>query len=113
MKNFSEPLRFDLGDLAVGDAVTAGGQGAADVEVEVAGDAGGRLDVGDLAGGVEAILREDGDFVGVDGGVGAVEGAGNLDDAGGGEVGEGLAVVPLGLAVDIDGEGAAVRSLNR
>jgi hypothetical protein len=39
---------------------------------------GGRRDVGDLAVGVEAVLREDGNLVGVDGCVGLVKFAGDL-----------------------------------
>ena len=98
-------------DLSEGEA-GGGGQEAADVEIEVCCDAGGRLDVGDLAGGVEAVLREDGDFVGADGGVGGFDGAGDLYDAAGGETVDGLVVIPLGLSVDLDGEVAAVGSLN-
>ena len=73
------------------------GSRRADVEVEAAGGAGGWTDVGDLAGGVEAVLREDGDFVGGDGGVGGLDGAGDLYDAAGGEIAEAFVVVPLGL----------------
>jgi len=60
MKNFSEPLQVHLGDLGHRDRVAGGGQRTADVQVEVAGDAGGRLNVSDLTGGVEASLGENG-----------------------------------------------------
>ena len=86
MKKFSLPERLTVRDLAEGEA-GGGGEEAADVEVEAGGGAGGRVDVGDEAGGVEAVLREDADVVGVDGGVGAIEVAGELNDAAGGEGG--------------------------
>jgi hypothetical protein len=101
----------DLRDLPEGEA-GVGGQKRADVEVEAGGRAGAGRDVGDLTVGVEGVLGEDGDFVGVDGGVGFVEDAGDADDAAGGERADGLVVVPLGGAVDVDGELTAVRALD-
>ena len=102
----------DLRDLAQGETC-GGGQKTAHIELEAGGwracDLG---DVGDLAVGEEAALREDGYFVGVDGGVHFVEDAGDLDDAAGGEGAEALAVVPLGAAADVDGEVAAMRALD-
>ena len=65
-----------------------------------------------MTGSVEAVLREDGDFVGVEGCVGAIEDAGDLDDATGGEGAEAFVVVELGGSADVDGELTAVWSLD-
>ena len=111
MKKFSLPERLTVCDLAEGEA-GGGGEKAADVEVEATRGTRSGVDVGHQAGGIEAVLREDADVVGVDGGVGAIKVAGELDDAAGGEGGEGFVIAPLGLAVDVDGEVAAVRALD-
>lgn len=61
--------------------------------------AGGRLYIGDLSRGIEAVLREDGDFVGIDGRVGTIQVAGHLHDAAGGEIAKTCASIKLGLAL--------------
>ena len=101
----------DGGDLSEGER-GGGREEAAHVEVEAGGRARGRADVSDLSASVEAILREDGDFVRGDGGVGRLNGTGDVYDAAGGEIAEGLSVVELGLSVDLDGELTSVGSLN-
>jgi hypothetical protein len=65
-----------------------------------------------LAVGEEAVLREDGDFVCIDGDIRRVEDARDLDDAAGGELAEAFSVIPLRVSRDVDGEVAAVRTLD-
>ena len=112
-EEFLRTAQVDLGNRAVGYAIAARRQRAANIKLEVGRRAGGRLNVSDLPGRIEAVLGQDGDFVGVDGGIVAIERAGNLHDAGRSEIAEAFAVIPLGLAIHVDGEDADVRSLNR
>ena len=88
------------------------GQRAAHIKVEAGRGARRRLDVGDLATGVEALSREDGDFVRIDGRVGPIESAGDRTMLLVVEIADALVVIPLGLPGHVDGEVSAMRALN-
>ena len=103
--------QIDLRDLAQRKP-SSGRQQAAHVQVEAAGRRPRPGHVGDLTVGVEAILRQDGNFVRIDGRVGFIEFAGDAHDAAGGERADALAVVPLGISGYVDGELAAMRALH-
>ena len=81
-EEFLRTAQVDLGDRAVSYAIAARRQRAANIKLEVGRRAGGRLNVSDLPGRIEAVLGQDGDFIGVDGGIVAIERAGNLNNAG-------------------------------
>ena len=104
--------QVDLRDLTQRKP-SGGRQQAAHVQIEAAGwRTRGLGHVGDLAVGVEAVLRQDGNFVRIDGRVGFIEYAGDAHDAAGGERADALAVVPLGISGYVDGELAAMRALH-